>query len=260
MVGTLDEETRGLLLLLLLAFWRRDADFLADVLVMLGDAQPEVDGDGLRADLRDFIERFRVESLSEIQLGPMLDALIEIAAALIRLPAALAMTGKAFGQMQLAVTELDPELDPFESINGFMVKGMRDRLRGALDLQGCAYEAQKLKLRTLRFIEGIERMTGARPGSGLQIELRGSKALEDAIRRAGRRIAIAFAGGAVLLAAVLAAAADTIDRWVPITLGVAASLAGIALIRRAHATALATRLRAQAAFEHDRERSSSALR
>ena len=232
LVGTLDEETRGLLLLLLLAFWRRDADFLADVIVMLGDAPGDVDGDELRADLRDFIERFRVESLSEIQLGPMLDALVEIAAAhSIRLPAALAMTGKAFGQMQLAVTELDPELDPFESINSFMVKGVRDRLRGAFDLQGYAYELQKLKIRALRFVEGLERVTGARPGAGLQIELRGSKGLEDAIRRAGRRIAIAFAGGAALLAAVLAAAAESIERWVPITLGVVAGLAGIALIR-----------------------------
>ena len=44
------------------------------------------------------------------------------------------------------------------------------------------------------------------------------------------RIALAFASGAALLAAVLAAAADSIDTWVPITLGVAAGLAGIALV------------------------------
>ena len=89
-----------------------------------------------------------------------------------------------------------------------MFKGLRERLGGALDLQRFVYETQKLKLRATRLIEGIERLTGARPGPGLQIELRGSKTLEDAIRRAGRRIALAFAGGAALLAAVLAAAAD----------------------------------------------------
>ena len=230
MVGSLDAESRELLLLLLLAFWRQDGDFLGEVLLMLGESR-DVDLGELQADLRGFIERFHVASLSEIQLGPMIDALVEIAAKhRIRLPAALAMTGKAFGQMQLAVSELDPELDPFSTINSFMVRGVRDRLRGAFDVQRLGYESQKLKVRATRFVEGVERLTGSRPGAGLQIELRDSKTLEDAIRRAGRRIALAFAGGAVLVAAVLAAAADSIDRWVPITLGVTAALAALALI------------------------------
>jgi ubiquinone biosynthesis protein len=231
MVGTLDEETRGLLLLLLLAFWREDSDFLADVLLMLGETRGDVDIELLRADLAGFVGQFKVDSFNDIKLGPMLDALIQIAAKHgIRLPASLAMTGKAFGQMQLAVAELDPTLDPFSTVSGFMFRGMRERIGGALDPQKAVYEGQKLKLRVERLIEGIERLTGARPGPGMQIELRGSKGLEDAIRRAGRRIAIAFAGGAALLAAVLAAAASSIDLWVPVTLGVAAGVAGIALV------------------------------
>ena len=231
MVGSLEEEPRELLLLLLLAFWRQDSDFLADVLLMLGDgASGDVDLDGLRVDLREYVERFHVSSLNDIQLGPMLDALIEIAARhSIRLPASLAMTGKAFSQMQLAVGELDPELDPFSAISDFMVGGIRDRLRGAFEPQRYVYEAQKLKVRATRLVEGIERLAGARPGSGLQIELRGSQTLEDAVRRAGRRIALAFAGGAALLASVLAAAASELHPWVPITLGVAAGLAALAL-------------------------------
>jgi ubiquinone biosynthesis protein len=230
MTGSLDDESRELLLLLLLAFWREDADFLADVLLMLGEARGDLDMDALRADLGAWIEHFKVTSFSEIDLGPMLDEMIEIATRHgVRLPASLAMTGKAFGQMQLAVSELDPELDPFSAVGPFMFRSVREQLRNALNPQRAAYEAQKLKLRASRLLEGIERLTGARPGPGLQIELRGSKSLEDAIRRAGRRISLAFAGGAALLAAVLAAAADSIDRWVPITLGVVAGLAVFAL-------------------------------
>jgi predicted unusual protein kinase regulating ubiquinone biosynthesis (AarF/ABC1/UbiB family) len=231
MVGSLDEETRGLLLMLLLAFWREDADFLADVLLMLGEGRGDIDLEGLRGDLADYVGQFRVGSFSDIQLGPMLDALIEIAARHgIKLPASLAMTGKAFGQMQLAVSELDPTLDPFSAVGGFMFRGLRDRVGGALDPQKAVYEVQKLRMRAIRLIEGVERLTGARPGPGLQIELRGSRTLEDSIRRAGRRIALAFAGGATLLAAVLAAAASSIDLWVPVTLGVAAGIAGLALV------------------------------
>jgi len=230
MTGSLEDDSRELLLLLLLAFWRGDSGFLAEVLLMLGEARGDVDIEALRADLEAWIEHFRVSSFAEIDLGPMLDEMIEIATRHgVRLPAALAMTGKAFGQMQLAVAELDPDLDPFGAVGPFMFKRLRDSLRDSLDPQRAVYEAQKLKLRASRLIEGFERITGARPGGGLQIELRGSKSLEDAIRRAGRRIALAFAGGAALLAAVLAAAADSIDTWVPITLGVGAGLAVVAL-------------------------------
>jgi predicted unusual protein kinase regulating ubiquinone biosynthesis (AarF/ABC1/UbiB family) len=230
MVGALEEETRGLLLLLLLAFWREDAEFLADLLLMLGEARGDVDLEGLRVDLADYVGQFKVASFGDIELGPMLDALIEIAARHgIRLPGSLAMTAKAFSQMQLAVGELDPTLDPFSAVSGFMLRMLRTRVGSALDPQKAVYEVQKLKLRTTRLIEGIERLTGARPGPGLQIELRGSRSLEDAIKRAGRRIALAFGGGAALLAAVLAAAADSIDLWVPVTLGIVAGVAGIVL-------------------------------
>ena len=231
MVGILDDDTRGLLLLMLLAFWREDSEFLADVLLMLGEGGHDVDIEGLRADLADYVGQFKVGSFSDIELGPMLDTLIEIAARHgIRLPASLAMTGKAFSQMQMAVAELDPSLDPFSAVGGFMFRGLRERVGGALDPQKAIYEIQKLKVRATRLFEGIERLTGARPGPGLQIELRGSKTLEDAIRKAGRRIALAFAGGAALLAAVLAAAASSIDLWVPVTLGIAAAIAGLALV------------------------------
>jgi ubiquinone biosynthesis protein len=230
MVGTLDEETRGLLLLLLLAFWREDAEFLADLLLILGEPREDVDIESLRTDLAEYVGRFKVASFGDIELGPMLDALIEIAARHgVRLPGSLAMTAKAFSQMQRAVGELDPTLDPFSAVSGFMFRMLRSRVGGALDPQKAVYEVQKLKLRTTRLIEGIERLTGARPGPGLQIELRGSRSLEDAIKRAGRRIALAFGGGAALLAAVLAAAASSIDLWVPITLGIVASIAGVVL-------------------------------
>jgi ubiquinone biosynthesis protein len=230
MVGVVEEEPRELLLLLLLAFWREDADFLADVVLMLGEAKSNLDFDGFRTDLAGYIARHRVTSFGDVQLGPMLDDLFELAGRHgIRLPGSLALTGKAFSQMQLAVAELDPDLDPFSAIGGFMFRGLGSRIRGALDPQRYLYESQKLKLRATRLVEGIERLAGVRPGPGLQIELRGSRTLEEAIRRAGRRIALAFAGGAALLAAVLAAAADSIDTWVPVTLGAAAGVAWIAL-------------------------------
>ena len=48
---------------------------------MLGEGPSDVDIEALRADLRECIERFRVASLTDIELGPMLDGMIQIATA-----------------------------------------------------------------------------------------------------------------------------------------------------------------------------------
>ena len=235
MVGSLEEEPRELLLLLLLAFWREDSDFLADVLLMLGEARGDVDLEALRADLRDVRRALPRQLAQRHPARP--DARRadrdRRTARSIRLP------GVARDDRQ--GVRPDAAGRRASSTPTSTLLGRRRRSCSAASATACAARstrsarstrAQKLKLRATRLIEGIERLTGARPGAGLQIELRGSQTLEDAIRRAGRRIALAFAGGAALLAAVLAAAADSIDTWVPITLGVVAGLAGFALAAR----------------------------
>ena len=140
-----------------------------------------------------------------------------------------------------------------------MFRGLRERIRGALDPQRYVYESQKLKLRRRGSSRGIERLTGARPGPGLQIELRGSRGARGRDPARGQANRARFRGGAALLAAVLAAAADSIDAWVPITLGVAAGVAASRARRstwrdgaRQSAPSLAP-ARAEPPLEHDRE-------
>lgn len=169
MVGEVEPRLRELILLLLLAFLREDAHFLVEVMLMLSDEQaPDVDMDALEADFADFIARFRSESgLGDIDIGGMLEEMADIGARhRIQLPAALALSGKAFGQMQLAVAALDPGLDAFSVIGKFLLRGVGERLRDISDPQKLFYEAQKLKVRVNRLIESVERMTGARPGDG----------------------------------------------------------------------------------------------
>ena len=101
-----------------------------------------------------------------------------------------------------------------------MFKGVRERLarrarpaaRGLRDA-----EAEAAGDAADRGDRAAHRRAARAPGS--RSSCAAPKSLEDAIRRAGRRIALAFASGAALLAAVLAAAADSIEIWVPITLG-----------------------------------------
>jgi ubiquinone biosynthesis protein len=208
MVGEVEPELRELIVLLLLAFVRDDPAFLSDVMLMLagGEAPRGLDLDALTAEFAAYIKRFgALTTLRDIQLGAMLEDLTQIAARhRIRLPAALALSGKAFGQMQLAVGELDPTLDPFSVITGFLMRTVAGRARAWANPQNLYYEGLKLKTRATRFADAVERAAGARPGAPFQVDYLGTADLERAIQRAGHRFAIAGFAGAALAAAVTA--------------------------------------------------------
>jgi ubiquinone biosynthesis protein len=228
MVGELGPEARELLIVLLLAFARNDPQFLSEAVLLLAgeERRTDIDVEALESDLASFIERFHVGSLQDIQIGPMLDGMIRIAANHgIRLPASLALSGKAFGQVQLAIAELDPSLNPFQVVGDFLARNVRDRMIRQADPQRWFYEGQKLKLRATRLIEAIERATGARPGPKLQVDFLGSADIERAISRAGRRLAIAALAAASLVGSAMTAATSTAN-WVPIVFGVAGAVLG----------------------------------
>ena len=71
MVGELDPDVRLLLLLLVMAFWRDDAPFLAETLLMLSGPEVPVSLDLglLERDLQELLGHVRHGSLSEIELG-----------------------------------------------------------------------------------------------------------------------------------------------------------------------------------------------
>jgi ubiquinone biosynthesis protein len=239
MVGELAPELRELMILLLLAFWRDDPRFLAESVLMLAgeERRGDLDLERLEEEFGAFVERFRGASLREIKIGAMLEGLIEIATRHgVRLPSALALSGKAFGQMQLALAELDPTLDPFTVVGGFLLRNVRERLRQQAEPERLYYEGQKVKLRLTRLFEAIERATGARPGPNLQVDFLGSAGIEEAIRHTGRRLALAAVSAAGCLATGITAASDETSAWWPGTLaGITFAFAawlGLDLLRR----------------------------
>jgi ubiquinone biosynthesis protein len=130
MVGEVDPETRQLMLLLLMAFWREDVDFLSDVVLMLAGEQDraDLDVDAFRTEVGELMTRHRGVAVRELELGPILQEVTELSIRHgVRLPASLALTGKALAQMQLAVGELDPTLDPLSVIGGFVIRGFMGR-------------------------------------------------------------------------------------------------------------------------------------
>ena len=203
MVGEVSRRERELVLLLLMALWRGDASFLAESIVMLAGAEgrPDIDLTALEVDLEDLLERLSSGTVGDIELGPLLSNLATVASAHgLRLPASLVLAGKALAQMQQTASELDPELQPLAVVGAFIRRRAIDGAIRHADPEQLLYEMQKLRLRTGRLVEGLERMVGARPGAGLQVELRGARELEATIRRVGLLIVAAVVASSLIAA------------------------------------------------------------
>ncbi len=233
MTGEVDRQTRELLLLVLMAFGRRDVAFLTDTTLMLSgdDQRDDIDIRALQGDLAVIVNRFAGATIRDIQLGPVLQSMTEVAADHgVRLPSSLALAGKALAQMQLAAAQLDPGLDPFSVAGAFVFKDMASRAREGLTGQSLLYEAQKLRLRTTRVVESLERLVGARPGANLQVRFSGTEGVEETIRRAGRRFAVAAVAGTCIVATGITADAAQVASWVPILLGTIGGLLALVLL------------------------------
>ena len=231
MVGEVTPDVRERVLLLLLAFWQEDVPFLAEILLLLDPGLPEkLDLDAFRDEIGDLLAQYRHKTLSEIQLGPIMQGLTEIASRHgVRLPASLALVGKALAQMQLTAGELDPKLDPFSVVGGFVAKNLLTRVRTEADPKRLFYQVRKVEVRANALVEAIERIAGARPGARMQIDLRGTTPLEDTIRTAARALSLAIAAGSCLVAAGSTAAAH-VASWIPVTLGTAGGALTILLL------------------------------
>jgi ubiquinone biosynthesis protein len=232
MVGTIAADFREHMMLLLMALWREDAGFLTDVTLMMTDAtdRSDLDVSRLQAEIGDVMAKYRTAALAEMQIGPILQEMSEIALRhKLPLPASLTLSAKALAQVQLATADLDPELDPFEVAGRFLMRSTLKSVGSALDPKTIAYQSQKIKVRASRYFEAVERLIGARPGEKLQVNIQAST-LETTIRYAGRQLALGLTAGAAGLATGLTAISTSVAGWVPIAFGVTAGLLTIGLL------------------------------
>ncbi|MGZ4119965.1 MAG: AarF/UbiB family protein [Actinomycetota bacterium] len=232
MVGEIGPDLRRNLMMLLLAFWQEDAAFLTDITLMVAgqDQRQDIDLAKFESEMGELVTRYRNLSLRDIQLGPILQEMTEIAIRHdVPLPASLTLTTKALAQVQLAVAELDPDLDPFAVAGSYLGRNLLNNFRERLDPRTLFYMSQKLSVRVVRSIEALERLTGARPGPKLQVHFRGTENLEADVRRAGRRLSLAFLSAGALIGTGMLANAS-VGSWAPVTAGAAAGVFSGALV------------------------------
>ncbi len=209
-------------MLLLMALWQDDAAFLTDVTLMMTGAidRSDLDVPGFQAGIGEIMAKYRTASLADMQIGPILQEMSEIALRHgVPLPASLTLAAKALAQVQLATASLDPEIDPFEVAGKFLMRWTVKRMGNTLDPKTLLYQSQKLKVRAMRVIEAVEHLIGARPGQKMEVNFRAST-LESTVRQAGRRLALGLTAGASALATGLTAMSASLAGWVPTTFGV----------------------------------------
>lgn len=205
MVGEVDPETRALLTMLLMAFWREDVPLLTDVILTLARSghRADLDVPAFSNDLQELMSRVRGTSIKDIRLGVVLQDMLDVAFRHdVPVPASLALTVKALAQMQSAAALLDPTVDPFEVAGRFITHAAMRRIITKADPKTLLFEAQKLRLRATRLLEALERLVGTRPGDKLEVNFRGTS-LEETIWRVGRQIALGLIGGLALVASAI---------------------------------------------------------
>jgi hypothetical protein len=62
------------------------------------------------------------------------------------------------------------------------------------------------------------------------VNFRGTERLEDTIRRAGRRLALALTAGGALVATAITASSTNVDGWVPVAIGSAGGILTVGLV------------------------------
>jgi ubiquinone biosynthesis protein len=109
---------------------------------------------------------------------------------------------------------------------------MRSLLRRVVaksDAKSLFYQSQKIKVRAMRAFEAFEQLIGARPGDKLSVNFRATS-LEETVRRAGRRFALALTAGFAALAAALTAISERVGGWVPAAFGFVGAAFAVALV------------------------------
>lgn len=232
MVGEVDAEMRELMILLLMAFWQKDADFLSDVILMLSGEtdRREPDIEAFRRDMHAFMAKYRSGSVRDLQFGTVLQEMIEVSFRHgVPLPASLTLTAKTLALMQQVASQLDPDIDPVDVAGRFLMRSLMRKIVAKSDAKTLFYQSRKIKIRAMRFFEALERLVGARAGQKLDVNFRASS-LEETVRRAGRRLALGLTGGFAVLASALTAISERAGDWAPVTFGLVGGVFIVALV------------------------------
>lgn len=201
MVGVLDDEARGRLVLLMLALARRETATIVELTVPSGSSVDPAALHAYTAGLDELLGDVQGRSMAELDMAEVLDRMTRLSATHgVALPTELMMVGKALGQTQMTVAALAPDVDPVQEASRFVIRSLSSRVVRRFDPQQIAFEVERFHLRLRQLSDTVGALSGSRPGQSLELGFR-SASVERSIQRAGRTIGLGLSAGLAWIAA-----------------------------------------------------------
>lgn len=128
MIGRIDDELAGRLVICIVAAIRKEIDVFIDVLADMGAVGREVDRSALAGDLRRWLEKYYGLPLHRLQLGGLFQEMIDVMRRHdVTLPRDFVALFKSLATVSGVVLQLDPELNLVELLQPKLTKMLGDR-------------------------------------------------------------------------------------------------------------------------------------
>ena len=123
MFSRIDDETRDLLVDMLLAAYRQDSNRLLRLVLKVGSKTAQVDEAALHTDIKDLLDRYYGANLRELSFGRVLRELLAVSRRhRIAVPAGLAMVVRGLATVEGLGLLIDPEFNFVEEMKPFLEK------------------------------------------------------------------------------------------------------------------------------------------
>jgi ubiquinone biosynthesis protein len=128
MFSRIDEETRDLLVDMLIAAYRQDGGRLTRLVLKAGSKSARVDESALRADVQDLLDRYYGASLRDMSLGRTMRELLSVSRRHhVAVPAGLSMLMRGIATVEGLGLLIDPEFNFIEEMKPFLSRLARRR-------------------------------------------------------------------------------------------------------------------------------------
>ena len=218
MVGSVDEQTRGELGLLLSGMISQDSDRIADALLELGASQQPVDRAALRRDLEHLLSQFADQPLSAIPLGPLVSDVLSIVRRYhLVLPSNLMLLLKTMVMTEGMVAQLDPSFNLVEALTPYVERLMLQQYSPAAWARRLGKTIPDLAWLATEFPQHLRRLMGELERGTLKFDIQPT-GLDPVFKRA-ERIANRIVLG-VIVAALIVGLSMLISAYRPGVTGV----------------------------------------
>jgi ubiquinone biosynthesis protein len=128
MFSRIDDETRDLLVDMLIAAYRQDGGRLTRLVLKAGSKTARVDESSLRADIQDMLDRYYGASLRDMSLGRAMRELLSVSRRhRIAVPAGLSMLMRGIATVEGLGLLIDPQFNFIEEMKPFLLRLARRR-------------------------------------------------------------------------------------------------------------------------------------